>query len=124
MRLYITVAILTFLGSFGVYSATQMTGVANAIGAGGTGNGTSYAALFRNFNPLTLLQRERLQAIASSGEGIPRVEPFSSRFDASNTIRALRPQFDPELGRKAWTGPPSYVFRPPVVNTPVYRPYR
>src|SRR5262245_3658716 len=91
MRLYAVVAILTFLGSFAVYSATQMSGVANSIGGGSTGSGTGYAALFRNFNPFTLLSRERVLAAASSSEGIPRVEPFRSNFSASTNFRAWQP---------------------------------
>ncbi len=125
MRLYAVVAVLTFLGSFAVYSATQMSGVANAIGAGGTGNGMSYAALFRNFNPLTLLQRERVLAAVSSSEGIPRMEPFRSNFDASAAWRSIQPPKITIDTRRAWGA--SY-YQPPRVpqfhTTPVYRPYR
>jgi hypothetical protein len=119
MRLYATVAVLTFLGSFAVYTATQMSGVASAIGDGRTG---SYAELFRNFNPLALLQRERMQAMVSSGEGIPRMEPFRSNFDASATFRALQPPKITIDTRRTWTPQPIRV--PQVYTPPVYRPYR
>ncbi len=121
MRLYITVAILTFLGSLGVYSATQMTGVANAIGAGGTGSGVSYAALFRNLNPLTLLQRERVLAAVSSSEGIPRMEPFRSNFDASTAWRSIQP---PKITIDTRAFTPPQVRVPQVYTPPAYRPYR
>jgi hypothetical protein len=119
MRLYFAVAFLTFAGSFAVYSATQMTGVANAIG------GTGYAALFRNFNPLTLLSRERVQAAASSGVGIARVEPFRANFNASDTFRALQPPKITIDTRRAW-GTTQYrqIMIPKIHTTPAHRPYR
>jgi hypothetical protein len=124
MRLYAAAAFLTFAGSFAVYSAMQMSGAANAIGSGRPGSALSYAEFFSTYNPLTLLQPGRLRALASSGESNIRAEPFRPRFDASDTLRALQPKFDPGLGRKAWTGPPSHAFRPPMVHTPMYRPFR
>jgi hypothetical protein len=124
MRLYAAVAFLTFAGSFAVYSAMHMSGAANAIGAGRPGSAMSTADLFHNFNPLTLLRRDRLQALASSGEGAIRTEPFRAKFNASAPLRARQPKFDPALGRKARSGPPTHDFRPPAIRTPAYRAYR
>jgi hypothetical protein len=123
MRLYFAVAFLTFAGSFAVYSATQMSGAANAIG--GTGSGTGYAALFRNFNPLTLLSRERVLAAANSGEGIPRIEPFRANFNASDTFRALQPPKITIDTRRAWgTSQYRQIMIPKIHTTPAHRPYR
>ena len=116
MKLYVTVAFLTFLGSFGLYTATQISGAAHAIGGGQSG-----PDLFASFNPFALLQPGRLRELMSSNSGLPRAEPFRSNFDAS-TIRIVQPKFDLDAGRKAWTGP---QYRPPVVHTPPsYRPFR
>ena len=38
MKLYFAVALLTFAGSFAAYSAMQLSGAANAIGAGRPGS--------------------------------------------------------------------------------------
>jgi hypothetical protein len=40
MRLYFTVAVLTFVGSFAVYSGSHMLGAASAIGGRQSGTGT------------------------------------------------------------------------------------
>ena len=125
MKLYFAVAFLTFAGSFAAYSAMHLTGAANAIGAGRAGGTPGYAELFRTYNPLTLLQRERLQAVASSGVGIPRVEPFRAKFDASATMRALQPPKITFETRRAWgvtqyrhaTVPSSHII-------PTYRHHR
>ncbi len=125
MKLYFAVAFLTFAGSFAAYSAMQMSGAANAIGAGRVGGTPGYAELFRTYNPLTLLQRERLQAVASSGVGIPRVEPFHAKFDASATMRALQPPKISIDTRRAWgTSQYRQITIPRIHTAPVYRPYR
>jgi hypothetical protein len=85
----------------------------------------SYAELFRNFNPLTLLQRERVLAVASSGEGVPRVEPFRANFNASDTFRALQPPKITIDTRRAWgTSQYRQITIPRIHTAPVYRPFR
>jgi hypothetical protein len=103
---------LTFLGSFGLYTATQMSGAASAIGAGQSGTG-----FLASFNPFALLQTDRLRAMLSSNTDIVRSDPFRPQFD---TGRFTQPKFSFDTGRRTWSGPYQPV-RPPVVHA---RPYR
>jgi hypothetical protein len=112
MRLYIAVAVLTFAGSFAVYSGSSMLGAARAVGGSQSSIGGS--EFLKSFNPFALLQTDRLRGLISSNAGVPRMEPFRSTFDSSDTSRGLRaPRIDPNIGRNAYIAP-----RAPAINMP------
>lgn len=121
MKLYAAVAVLTFVGSFAVYSATQMSGVAHSIGGNSNGQ-TSYSDIL--YNPFLLLQPGRLRALVSSSDGLPRTDTFRSRFDGDQ-FKVLQP---PKINidtRRVWSGTMHHQYRPPVVHSaPSYRHYR
>jgi hypothetical protein len=127
MKLYIAVAALTFAGSFAGYSALQMSGAAGAIG-GRSDSTTNYVRLFKDYNPLTLLQPDRVRALATSSAGIPGLESYRSKFSFSgfDAARALRPPaIDTGPGRRAWGASLSQQFKPPLAyTTPPIRTYR
>lgn len=122
MRLYLTVAALTFAGSYAVYSGPQMFGAARAIG--GDQSGAGAAGFVKSFNPFALLQTDRLRALAGSNAGLPRMEPFRPNIDTSQMLRAMRgPAIDPNIGRNVYISPPPQV-RVPQVYTPAMRFHR
>src|SRR5262245_16956727 len=92
MRLYITVAVLTFVGSVAVYSGSHMFAAASAVGGSQAGGG----AFLTNLDPFFLFRGDRLRAMLSSNSSVPRTEPFRSNFNASDMLRTVRPpKIDP-----------------------------
>jgi hypothetical protein len=119
MRLYITVAVLTFLGGFAAVSVRQMMSAAHLIGGSRSGSTVSYGELFKTYNPLTLVQPDRLRALLSSNAGVPRMEPFRSGFSASDSLRAWRA---PAIYSGAYQN--RQLVAPPVYIPPPTRHYR
>jgi hypothetical protein len=118
MRIYIVVALLTFAGSFAVYSGSRMFSAAGAI----TGNRSGASAA--SFNPFALLQPDRLRAVAGSRAGLPRMEAFRPNFDAS-ALRGLRgPAIDANIGRNVYISPPPQIRVPQIHTPPPVRIYR
>lgn len=78
MRLYITVAALTFFGCFAAYSASHMLGAASAIGGRTSSSTTSFL-----YNPLTLLNPSRLRDMVASNAGTSGMPAFRPRFETS-----------------------------------------
>lgn len=119
MRLYFMVALLTFVGSFAVYSGSHMLGAASAVGDGQMGS----IAFLKNFNPFYLLQGDRLRsAVGAGSSGLPRMEPFQPKFGASTAWTAVRPpRIDPEIGRHVYIAPPRPVTIPQINVSPTIR---
>ena len=116
MRLYITVAVLTFVGCLAAYSGTNMFSAANAIGGSQTGS----SSFLTHFNPFFLLQGDRLRAMLSSNSSLPRMEPFRSNFNSSDMWRSVQSsRIDPGFGRNVYVAPPRPVTVPHVYVPPV-----
>jgi hypothetical protein len=123
MRLYVTVAVLTFVGSYAAYSGSHMLGAARAIG--GSPSSAGATEFVKNLNPFVLLQSDRLRALLNSNAGISRMEPVRSNFDTSGVLRGLRsPRIDPNIGRNVFIAPPPQVRVPHIGTPPPMRFYR
>ena len=92
MRLYITVAALTFFGSFAAYSASQMSAVVPAIGGRSSGSSAGFLEQFKTYNPVTLLYGGRLRDMLNSNAGAPRIrmEGVRWRFEGMRALRLPR----------------------------------
>jgi hypothetical protein len=114
MRLYITVAVLTFACCFAAYSGSHMLGAARAIGGDRAGGGAG--AFASHFNPFLLLQTDRLRAmLSSSSSSLPRMEPFRSNFSVSVRLHGWQPpKLDPQFGRTVYISPPRHVAVPQI----------
>jgi hypothetical protein len=103
-----------------------MSGATGAIG-GRSDSTINFVQLFKDYNPLTLLQPDRLRALVTSNAGVPSMEPYRSKFsfDGFDAVRALRPPaIDTGVGRRAWATSIPQQFRPPAYTPPPIRSYR